>query len=193
MRAGDAGAIGWYTLRPRHMYNEVDDSMEVSHAMKVFAYTGLTRYGAVVTQIMVGVFMAGMTMFALLFSVFVILAGPSRWGLLLTFAWMLVIAWSVGPTLINAFPTVWLDENGLMISAFIVRRIQIPWHDVVAIVPSLTPFGDVVVQTRRITPFHRLIGLIYARKALPSFMIRANIENHDELLWEIGRRAKIAY
>jgi hypothetical protein len=106
---------------------------------------------------------------------------------------MLIIAWSVGLTLINAFPTVWLDEDGLMISAFIVRRIRISWHDIVAVVPSLTPFGYVVVQTRRITPFHILIGVLYSRRALPSFMIRSNIENHNELVREIRRRAKIGY
>src|SRR5512139_913839 len=101
--------------------------MEISHTMKAFTYTGLARYIAVFTQTVVGIFMVGTTMFALLFSVFAIMAGPSRWGVILIFAWMLIVAWGVGLTLINAFPSVWLDEDGLAISAFIVGRIRIPW------------------------------------------------------------------
>ena len=161
--------------------------------MRSFSYTGLRQWITVLSQIIAGVFMVGMTLFALLFGVLVIMAGPTRWGLLLFLAWMLIVAWCIGLTLINAFPTIWLDEDGLMITAFIVRRIRIPWRDIVAVVPSLTPFGYVVVQTRRITPFHILIGLIYSRKALPSFMIRSNIENHNELVREIRQRAKISY
>ena len=161
--------------------------------MKAYTYSGSTRYLAVVAQIIAGVFILGFTAFALMFSVIAISAGPSRWGALLIFAWVLIFAWGVGLTLINAFPSVRLDEEGLTISAFLVGRIRIPWHDVVNIAGSTTPYGDVVIQARRITPLHKLIGLIYARKALPSFMIRQSIENHDELLQEIKRRAGIAH
>ncbi len=159
--------------------------------MKAYTYSGLTRYLSIVSQIITGIVVIGLTLFALVFSIAAISAGPSRWGVLLLYAWMLIFIWGVGLTLINASPSIWLDEGGLTISAFIVQRIRIPWRDIVNIVPSVSPYSAIVIQARRITPFHRLIGLIYSRRFIPSFMIQSSIDNHAELLRDIRRRTGI--
>lgn len=90
--------------------------------------------------------------------------------------------------MINTFPTVWIGDQGLAISAFLFRRVDVPWFDVIDVGAGRVLFGHTLVRARRITPFHRVYGWLYSRTSYPSFLIGRNIENHDELLREIGKR-----
>jgi len=105
--------------------------------------------------------------------------------------WFLVIGWLVGLFFLNSFPTIWTNEQGLVLSAFFFLRVFVPWTDIVNIGIARVPFGDVLILARHITPFHRIYGWFYSRTLYPGFLIGRGMNDRDELLREIRQRAKI--
>jgi hypothetical protein len=106
--------------------------------------------------------------------------------------WILLIGIWVGSGLINSYPTVWIGEDYLQISVFLIGRATIAWADVIDVGEGRTPWGFVLVRTRRITVFHRLYGWQYSRTLRPSFLIGPQIQDFTELVREIGRRSRLA-
>lgn len=103
--------------------------------------------------------------------------------------WFLLIGWMVGFGLINMYPVVWTEPDGLVLTAFLFVKIRIPWADIIDVKVRERPYRLAIVHARHITPFHRLYGWIYTRTLKPSFIIRPQIQNYDELLGEIKRKA----
>jgi hypothetical protein len=101
--------------------------------------------------------------------------------------WALIVGWIVSLTLINSFPTIWLGETGMMISAFLFFYIYISWSEIMDINPGSVRFGHCLVRARRITVFHRVYGLLYSHTLYPSFLIGKNIEDREQLFSEIKR------
>lgn len=106
--------------------------------------------------------------------------------------WFVLISWLVGLTLINASPTVWLTDTGLVISAFLFCRITVPWSDILDVRVGGVPFGHDLVIARRITPFHVVYGWLYTLRLQPAFLIDRRIDDHDRLIREIEQRARRA-
>lgn len=104
--------------------------------------------------------------------------------------WWLIFGWSVSLVLINLLPTLWVNENGLFISAYLFLKIQIPWSSIIDIGAGNPPFGYILVRTRKITIFHRIYGWLYSRTLHPSFLIGKGIKDRDELISEISQRIK---
>jgi hypothetical protein len=104
--------------------------------------------------------------------------------------WSLVIGWIAGLGLINAYPTIWLDESGISISAFLFFKIHIRWTDVVDINIGRVRFGHDLVRARRITILHRIYGWLYSHTIYPSFIIRKEIKDRENLIREIQQRIK---
>jgi hypothetical protein len=102
------------------------------------------------------------------------------WG-----GWMLVVCLIVGLGLMNAFPTVWVGEETLVISAFLFARIAIPWEDILDVKTEGMPFGSALVRAKRITLVHRLYGWLYSKSLRPSFFVGYQIDHYDELIAEI--------
>lgn len=103
--------------------------------------------------------------------------------------WVLVIGWALSILLINASPTVWAGEDGIVISAFLVFKIFVPWEELVDI--KGIRFGHFLVRTKRITFFHRIYGWIYSHSLYPSFMIRRDIAERDKLISEIKQHCRM--
>jgi hypothetical protein len=106
-------------------------------------------------------------------------------------AWFILIGWSVSFTLINYLPTIWVDEDGLQISAYLFFRIRIPWSAIVDIGSGSLPKRYLLVRARRISLFHRAFGWLYSRTFYPGFLIERHITDWDGLIKEITRRAKL--
>jgi hypothetical protein len=102
--------------------------------------------------------------------------------------WSLVIGWVTSLGLINAYPTIWLDESGISISAFLFFKIHIRWTDVVDINIGRVRFGHDLVRVRRITIFHRIYGWLYTNTIYPSFIIRKDIEERENLIREVQQK-----
>lgn len=111
-------------------------------------------------------------------------------ALLCTGIWALVIGWTVSISLINASPIVWVGEDGIAISAFVMFRIFIPWSNIVDV--NDIRLGHYLVRTKRITFFHRIYGWIYSHSLYPSFVIRRDITEQDKLISAIKQHVRMA-
>jgi hypothetical protein len=154
-----------------------------------FTYRGLGRIRVLFLQV-------GGTLcilFTLVLTGFVVVTGVNTssslgaigcWG-----GWVLLIGLTVGLLLINQYPTIWLADDYLEISAFGVMRVRIRWEEVLHVqAVRWPPFGYILVQARRITPVHRLYSWLYSRTVQPGFIVGRDIEHRDVLLSEINRR-----
>lgn len=103
--------------------------------------------------------------------------------------WCLGVGWIAGLTFINAFPTIWMNDKGVLISIFVFGRVFIRWDNIVDLGAGHVPFGNILVRARRITPFHMIYGWLYSRTLFPSFIIDKGIEGYDQIEHEFRRRA----
>jgi hypothetical protein len=122
-----------------------------------------------------------------------ILMGPSRWGISCFSIWAFAIAWLIGSFFINMYPTIWLEEANLVVSVFFFWQAKIKWAEMLSVDLERTSRGDTIVTARKITPIHHLYGWFYLRALTPAFVIRRDIDNHDELVREIKKRASLSY
>jgi hypothetical protein len=105
--------------------------------------------------------------------------------------WELAFGGVVSLSLLNLYPTVWVGHSGLVISAFLLGRVTIPWQAVIDVQSSsMFPLRGSIVRARRITPFHRLYGWLYSPAPVPAFVIDGRMRDYDELILEINRRAR---
>jgi len=165
--------------------------------MQRFSYSPAVRFGILIQQLsgVLGLFLsAGIAI--LLFWGTGRVEASSTSGLLqnpkFTLAcvgiWMLIIGLIVSITLINSFPTIWLGEDGIEISAFLFFKIYISWSEVIDLNPGRVRFGHFLVRARRITVFHRIYGWLYSHTLYPSFLIRKDIIDREKLIFEIQRK-----
>lgn len=166
-------------------------------SMKKYSYQGFHRIKIAISQFL-GVL--GLLFFTL-FTIFFVARGLSnipnsansilddpRLTLLCFMTLFLITTWTVSSTLINFLPVVWLNETGLIISAYLFFKIRIPWSSIVDIEAGNPPRGYILVRARRITPFHRVYGWLYSRTFYPSFLIGKGINDRDSLIKEIKQR-----
>jgi hypothetical protein len=160
--------------------------------MRKFSYKGIAIIGVLLTQFG-GVFSIALATLASIGIIALSLApnsnpNASRVTLACLIVWTLLIDWSVGLSLLNMYPTIWMDESGLVISVLFFGRARIPWGEIVAIKRKWEMFGDYLVQARHITPMHSLIGWNFSQMLYPSFLIGHGLEGRDELISEIKKR-----
>jgi hypothetical protein len=91
----------------------------------------------------------------------------------------------------NFYSEIIADGNSLHVQ-FLWFRLPVFWQDIVEIKPSFFNFPNHpttwVVQTRKLSQFHRLYGLLYSFSFLPSFIIRYEIENREAIIEMINKR-----
>jgi hypothetical protein len=114
----------------------------------------------------------------------------SRTTLVCFAMWALIISWGIGSLFINYFPTIWVTEKQLCISAFLFFKVYIPWSNVIDIGSGHPPRGCVLVRARRITVFHRIFGWFYSNTLYPGFLIGKEIENRDDLIRTINNKIR---
>lgn len=165
--------------------------------MKKFSYQGFPRIKIVISQFFGALGLLFFTSFTI-FSIVVGLANiPNSANSILDdprvtpicfMTFFLIVTGAICSTLINYLPTVWLDEKGLIITAYLFFKIRIPWSSIVDIGAGNPPRGYILVRARRITPFHRVYGWLYSRTFYPSFLIGKGINDRDNLVREIQQR-----
>ncbi len=165
--------------------------------MKKYGYVGIARLGALFSHVIGLIVLVAAMLLSIGFPVLVIrnegIGSADAMTILACLSlWILLVLGLVGMGLINSYPTVWIGDDHLEISAFVFARVHIAWFDVVDVGAGRVPWGFVLVRARRITVFHRLYGWLYSRTFLPSFVVGPQIENHDQLVREIRRRIERA-
>lgn len=134
-----------------------------------------------------------------------------RIRLILTGLWCYFWFLFLGFTYINMHPTIWTDDRGVTITAFLFFKVFIPWTDIVDVQEvrygfdrlrflfrrepqqenDMLAFGnrniDILIRTRKITPIHYVIGWNYSFAFKPGFLISSGIDGWETLLTEIQR------
>ncbi len=169
--------------------------------MKRYTYHGFDKFWQIINQLFGCTGILLFSAFGLFWLYGAIITDPSfarvdilndpRYTLLCLGIFIIAFSWMIGSILINYWPEIWVNETGVTVSAFIVFRVKIVWSDIVDIGEGNPPWGYVLVRTRRITLFHRLIGWLYSRTLYPSFLIGSGIENYDNLYREIVSKKEI--
>jgi hypothetical protein len=104
----------------------------------------------------------------------------------------LVVSWVIGFTFINFYPTIWLNDDGIKISAFIFFKFYIPWNEVIDI-RQVNFWGLSLVRVKKITFFHRLYSWYYSYSLYPGFVIGNGIGNRVILIEEIKKKVYTKY
>ena len=111
-------------------------------------------------------------------------------GELLPLSFTMMFAVVMGMGMLNLFPDVAVRDDGFSVRCFLVIWLFVPWRDVIAVNPSLASIsGNIyLVQVKRLTFVHNLIGLTQGLSLHPGFLIAPGIEGYKELLQIIRKR-----
>jgi hypothetical protein len=165
--------------------------------MKMYSYRPIARIGILIYQTS-GVLLILVTVACAIFLLWHIrvIAVPlnasllenPRVSLVCLAIWCIMIGFYVGMFFINYLPKIWINEQGVTISAYIFFRIFIPWAEIIDIKPALRFYRPCLVRARRISLFHRIYGWMYSHSFYPSFIISRDLIDRDELINEIRLR-----
>jgi hypothetical protein len=163
---------------------------------KKFSYTGIHHLRVLISQlsgiagILIFTFIAGFLLFGytkIHVPSNVTVINDPRTTLICLVSWILIISWVISLSFINFYPTVWLNDDGLKISAFLFFQVYIPWQDIIDM-RQVNSWGLALVRAKRITLFHRFYSWSYSLTLSPGFLIGKNIDNRDILIEEIREK-----
>ena len=101
----------------------------------------------------------------------------------------LILLWSIS-MLISAYffgQNITVTDDGLLVE-FLWKDLFVPWDKIIEIKPAYGFLGNsrntkiYVVLTNALTPFHRLLGLIYGLSVKPAFIIYSTISGYESLV-----------
>lgn len=80
-----------------------------------------------------------------------------------------------------------VHEQGIQVRIFIFKQVFIPWQDILDIrAPNLPGYSDpslwTFIQVRKLTIFHRLVGIAYLMGPRPVLMINRYLRGYDEIV-----------
>ena len=84
---------------------------------------------------------------------------------------------------LNWQPDFILQENGIVVKVFHFWERLIPWDDVLEVKRSWIPITGsrlAVVVVERLTPLHRILGLVYGPTPKPVFVITHALRDREE-------------
>jgi hypothetical protein len=92
---------------------------------------------------------------------------------------------------VNYYPTIWIDEEGLYLSFFVLFHIKVRWGEVID-VNERQWFLDqaMLVRVKKVMPFHILYSLFYSGSFLPGFLFLKSIQDSSDLIREIRARTR---
>ncbi len=95
------------------------------------------------------------------------------------------IANILGGGLCNRPTEVCVDSQGLYVRAFLVKRLFVPWEDLIDV--KISQVYDQhrefiwVVQVKGLTFWHKFLGSSYSMDWVPSFLITSDLDGYKEL------------
>jgi hypothetical protein len=166
--------------------------------MRKFYYHGIHKLRVIISQIagVIGILIFNSVAFLFLYALIKFpnngmntsLLNDPRITIFCLFVFFLLGPWLLGLTFINYLPTIWIVNEGLIISFLFIFRILIKWDGIVDVGKGQLPMGYTLVRTRKITSFHRIYGWMYSHSFYPSFIIGRGINDREILVNEIQTR-----
>lgn len=167
---------------------------------KVYQYTGLRRLGIFFSQI-AGIF--AIIFFNIIgFGILILAAISDKVSVGLDFLHspmttilclslgMFGFSWLFGSFFINHSPTIWVKDEGIVISYYIVFRRFIPWTGILGVIDHRWLFTNrTLVIAKRISLYHRIISFVYYLRREPCFEIGNDIEERGKLVTTIRNMA----
>jgi hypothetical protein len=87
--------------------------------------------------------------------------------------------------MLNLATEVCVGDQGFYIRVFVIKRVFVPWEDLLDLRLSLRFDRNKemvwVVQVRRLTLWHRFVGLSHGTGWTPSFVITSDMDGYREL------------
>ena len=73
------------------------------------------------------------------------------------------VSWVIGGGFSTFLPTIWIDDYGITISAFLLLRIRIPWSSIINISPVYIGMGSfrtkyTLIVAKKISLFHGFVA-----------------------------------
>lgn len=110
--------------------------------------------------------------------------------------WSIVAPWMdllLGGILLSLYTEVITSAKGMKVRVFVFAWVFVPWEDVLGVVVPALPGANAprrwhFVQVRRLTFFHRLLGMMYLTGSKPVVVINRSIDGYEELLRVIEER-----
>ena len=143
--------------------------------------TALNRFAGIMT---VGAF------FALFLPFFRALRPPVDATTLLTIsvAWLYLFPWAIMFAL--HFPSIQVSESQLVIRTLLVFPIKLDWSEVTRVYSCEPMYSGYhrqieamwIVETKRMTIFHRVFVWLFTKRWQPGFMLASNLPGHNDLL-----------
>lgn len=91
----------------------------------------------------------------------------------------------------NMYPSLQITDRGIYVQVFLLGWSFVPWSDVLDVHDSLIGGSHTqIVVVRRLTPIHRLFGLIYGFTLKPAFRVSRSLEEYQEAIKYIRKRGK---
>jgi hypothetical protein len=106
-------------------------------------------------------------------------------GLLATTGYILLLIF-YSLMISSAYPSFYVADSGLTVQVFLFWRVFVPWDEVRDVRSTLLGFSKLVVL-HRLTPVHRVYGLIFGLTVQPAFVIRRRINDYDRAVKAIER------
>lgn len=155
--------------------------------MKIYRYAGLAKFAVLFLKICGVTTLIGTLVMALFLLSNASLSNEPSTAICLGI-YVIAVGAILGSLLLNMFPDIKVTDKGLEVE-FFWRNLDIAWDEVIDIRPLGSPFGHIhAVRAKRITPLHRLYGLIYTKSISPALLIRDSISDSSELIQGIRRR-----
>jgi hypothetical protein len=111
---------------------------------------------------------------------------PDRLFLLLT----LVCLFLGSLYITNSYPDIKIVDDGLQLNSSGIK-FHVCWQDIQKVYRGKGYYFKVfLIETKTLTPFHRIYGLMYGNSNVPSFLIWSILPGHEKLLHEIKAHIK---
>ena len=88
---------------------------------------------------------------------------------------------------LNWSPTLTLTQEGIRVQAFILYKVLVSWEDIISIRKCFIPWSRLsLIVVNRLTPIHRLFGLLYGPTLHPVIPIERYMHGSDEIIASVN-------
>lgn len=154
-----------------------------------FSYPKYVEYGSYLLSL-VCIIVFGRILFKLTQNLFLlILDNRLNSPFVFLYLFQIILLPTIATSAINFFQKFTISDEGIEFQVFILWRKFIPWTDIISMrKASMSWAKEYVIITKRLTFFHRIMGLLYGFTLSPAFVFNGYLSHYDEAVEVIQQR-----